>query len=247
MNMKLSYRDKIIFIVVIVILVLVVGFFVFIKARITESQDVKNNLTLKEQEKSEVESKINTLSDLEAQLKNDIKEVDSMQEPFLDEHYAFQADQYLYDLLKDTGITFKSMEIAGETEGMLSQYFYTRNALAYDLKMNADLSGDSLDQEVYDEYYATVPSAADDVKIAVDEVIITYGVPADSETLLPDWDIVLKTFDAISKDDKTLYIKAFEAGEGDDGGGEEASEPMSEMIMTVDVYSIHHMDTAAVK
>ena len=46
---------------------------VFIKARIAESQDVKNNLTLKEQEKAEVEAKINTLSDLESQLKNDIK------------------------------------------------------------------------------------------------------------------------------------------------------------------------------
>lgn len=245
MNMKLSYRDKVIFIVVIVILVLVVGFFVFIKARITESQDVKNNLTLKEQEKAEVEAKINTLSDLETQLKNDIKEVDSMQEPFLDEHHAFESDQYLYDLLKDTGITFKGMEIVGETEGALSQYFYTRNALAYDLKMNADLSGEGLDQEVYDEYYNTIPKAAEDVKISVDEVKITFSVECDPETKMPDWEPVLKSFDAISKHDKTLYIKLVESGESQDG--DEGINPTADIEMTVDVYSIYHMDTSAIK
>lgn len=243
MNMKLSYRDKVIFIVVIVILVLVVGFFLFIKAKITESQDVKNNLTIKEQERADVEAKIATLEDLKKQLQEDVKEVDTMQENFLEEQESFEADQYLYDLLKDTGITFKAMELTGEQEGIISQYFYVRNAVAYDLKMNADLSADSLPQEVYDKYYGTEPTAADDVIIAVDEVKVTFSVAIDEEGW-PDWDAVLAAFDAISKHDKTLYIKGVEAGESEQD--DESGIGLSDIIMTVDVYSVHHMDTSAI-
>jgi cell division protein FtsL len=246
MNMKLSYRDKVIFIVVIVIIVLIAGYFIFIKAKITESQDTKNNLELKQMEQQEVDDKIATLSDLESQLKSSVKEVDDAQSPFMDEQETYQADQYIYELLKDTGAEFKSMELTGEAAGSLSEYFYIRNSVAYDLKINADLSGDSLPQEVYDAYYGTAPTAADDVTVAVEEVTVIMSVECDDEGV-PDWDILYQIMDNISNDEKTLYIQLFSAANATVEGAEDGEAVTSEVQLVVDVFSVQHMDTAQAK
>lgn len=245
MSMKLSYRDKVIFIVVIVILVLVAGFFIFIKSKITESQDVKNNLTIKEQERDEIQAKIDTLPALKTTLDESVKKVDDVQSMFLSEQDAYESDQYVYDLISQVdGVMFKGMQLTGELEGSLSQYFYTRNCVAYDLKINADLTGDSLDQEVYDKYYETNPNPAADVTVAVDEVVVTLGMPV-LEDGSADFDKVKAVFDSVSLHDKTVYLRAFAAGEGQitefDG------VKYTDVLVTVDVYSVHHMDTSKAK
>jgi cell division protein FtsL len=246
MNMKLSYRDKVIFIVVIVIIVLIAGYFIFIKAKITESQDTKNNLELKQMEQEEVDAKIDTLPDLESQLKNSVKEVDDAQSAFMDEQETYEADQYIYELLKDTGVEFKSMALSGEAAGNLSEYFYIRNSVAYDLKINADLSGDSLPQEVYDSYYGTDPTAAADVMVAVDEVTLTLTVECDDEGI-PDWDVLYQIMDNISNDEKTLYIKSFSAENVSVEDMEEGEDLTTDVQVVVDVFSVQHMDTAQAK
>lgn len=244
MNMKLSYRDKVIFIVVIVILVLVAGFFVFIKSKITESQDVKNNLTIKQQEQDELKAKIETLPTLKKTLEDSIKKVDDAQSIFLTEQEAYESDQYVHDLMIQAGeenFMFKGMELTGEVEGSLSQYFYIRNDVAYDLKINADLTGDSLDQEVYDKYYKTNPKAADDVTVAVDELVITIGMPVDENECI-NFETVKALFDSISLHDKTVYLRGFESGEGEIT--EYDGVEYADVNITVDVFSVHHMDTS---
>lgn len=241
MNMKLSYRDKVIFVVVIVIIVLAVGFFVFVKAKIQESQDVQANLAVKQQELDEVHAKIETLDGLKTRLKDTIKEVDELQEDFLDEKVNYEVDQYLSELLSEIpGLQLKGMAITGEQTGDLSAYFYTKNSTAYDIKMNADLSGDSLPQEVYDNYYKTAPSAPESATVALTEVEITMNVGAENDGVV-DWDVILAAFDAVSSHDKTIYLKSFEAG---DAQGDAESAFNSEVVMVVDVFSIYHMDTS---
>lgn len=244
MNMKLSYRDKVIFIAVVVIMVLVAGFFIFVKSALNESQNVKNNLTLKEQERDDVDAKIATLPDLQTQLENSVKEVDTTQDVFYTEQEAYEADQMLYDILKDSGAYFKGMELTGEKAGTLSDYFYVKNSTVYDLKMNADLSGTSFGQEVYDAYSGNVPAGADDVILAVEEVTITFAIPCD-ESGLADWDPIYSIFDGVSLNDKTLYLKSFSAGE-------QSVEVVNdvntvEVTAVVDVISVQHMDISQAK
>lgn len=247
MNMKLSYRDKVIFIVVIVLIVLAVGFFVFVKAKIQESKDIQANLEIKQEELDEVHAKIDTLEPLKAELKESVKEVNTLQGPFLDEQAEFEADQYIYNLLKDIpGIEFHSMELTGEQEGDLSAYFYYRNSLAYDLKMNADLSGVSLPQEVYDKYYSTQPEPPETSRIAVDELVITMGVQMDEDGS-PDWDAIMQIFDTIAEHDKTIYLKGFSASEGESDSNDPNAVLMGEIELTVDIYSVYHMDTTKVE
>ena len=148
----------------------------------------------------------------------------------------------------------KSMELTGEKEGNLSPYFYVRNSVAYDIKMNADLSGDSLPQEVYDKYLKTDVSGDPPVVVAVEEVkLVVYITDADPESNL---NAFFGMMDSISKHDKTLYLRTIgqaddednmvsadqeAADEAEDGGPKEAIE------MVIDVFSIYHMDTSNVE
>lgn len=244
--MKLSYRDKVIFMVVVVVAILLFGFFFFVKAKIQESQDMKDNLTAKEAERDEVDAKIDTLTSLEDQLKNDIKEVDDLQKDFIEEQETFQADQYLYELLEPAGARFSSMSLTGETEGELSPYFYLRNCVAYDLKINADIAGDSLPQQVYDKYYQTNPSPDPAVIVALDEVTITVNVDVDEDGA-PDWEPIYQMMDTISNHDKTIYLKSFASGDNNEGDEELELLPYSSFEFVIDVFSIEHMDTSLAK
>ncbi len=246
MSMKLSYRDKVIFIAVVVIAVLMIGFFFFVKAKISESQDIKNSLELKEQEQAEVNAKIETLPQLQQQLKDSIKEVDEMQENFVEEQETFQADQYIYELLSESGITFKNLTLTGESAGVVSPYFYQKDCVAYDIKINADLTGDSLPQEVYDTYYGTYPTPAEGVTVAIDEVTLVFGVDVSSDGVV-DWDQFFSVIDTVSLSDKTLYVKSISGGNFNEGDDEKGIDPSSEFTVVIDVFSIHHMDTEQAK
>lgn len=246
MNMKLSYRDKVIFIAVVVIAVLMIGFFFFVKAKISESQDIKNSLEQKEQEQAEINAKIETLPQLQKQLEDSIKEVDDMQKNFVDEQDAYQADQYIYELLEETGIEFRSMTLTGEEEKELIQYFYEKEATAYDIKINADLSGDSLPQEVYDKYYDTYPEVPAGVVVAVEELELTFGVPTTNDAFI-DWEPIYQVMDKISLSEDTIYLKSLSAGEYNEGDDEAGVDPSGEVVVVIDIFSIQHMDTNQAK
>lgn len=246
MNMKLSYRDKVIFIAVVVIAVLMIGFFFFVKAKISESQDIKNSLEQKQQEQAEINAKIETLPQLQKQLEDSIKEVDDMQENFVDEQQAYEADQYIYDLLVESGIEFRSISLTGEQESELSSYFYEKEAVAYDIKINADITGDSLPQEVYDKYYDTYPDPAESVVLAVEELELTFGVDTTSDGFI-NWEPIYEVMDAISLSDKTIYLKSMSAGEYNEGDDESGIDPSGEIVVVIDIFSIQHMDTNQAK
>ncbi len=246
MSMKLSYRDKVIFIVVIVLVIIVGGFFIFVKAKITESQNAKNDLVTKEQEKQATDDKIATLDDLKKQLENDIQEVDDMQSSFLDEQTDFEADKYLYELLSPTGVQFRTLQETRSVEGQLSEYYYTRESLAYDIKINADLTGDSLPQEVYDKYYETeIPQNAS-VLVAKNTVEMTLGVGLDDQGA-PDFDMIEEVWDTIAEHDKTINLYSFSKDETVSVGSDDDAEAFETIKVVVDVYSIHHMDTSQAK
>ncbi|MCR5168175.1 MAG: hypothetical protein K6C13_13320 [Oscillospiraceae bacterium] len=254
MNMKLSYRDKVIFLVVVVIIVLGVGFAFFVRKAIQQTQDVNASLAIKQQEWDEVQAKIATLPDLKQELKKTVEEVDTLQKPYLDEQESYEADKYIYDILSkvDGFVSMKSMELTGEKEGNLAPYFYVRNSVAYDIKMSADLSGDSLPQEVYDKYLHAEVQGDPAVIVAVEEVHLVVNITdADPES---NMNAFFAMMDAISKHDKTLYLRTI--GQAEDEGSvtpdqeeaEEAEEGPKEAIdMVIDVFSIYHMDTSNVE
>lgn len=85
MSMKLSYRDKVIIIVLAVLVVLGVGIFTFIKPKFADLQASEDRLTAKEAERDDVQSKMDTLEVLKKRLEDDIKSVEETQKQFMSE------------------------------------------------------------------------------------------------------------------------------------------------------------------
>ena len=75
MSMKLSYRDKVIIIVVAVLVILGVGIFCFAKPKYESLQVSKQRLAAKEDEQQQVDAKIATLDGLKKQLEDNIDSI----------------------------------------------------------------------------------------------------------------------------------------------------------------------------
>ncbi|MCI7766818.1 MAG: hypothetical protein MSJ26_02400 [Oscillospiraceae bacterium] len=244
MSMKLSYRDKVIVIVVAVLVILGIGIFSFIKPKYEDLQVSKERLAAKEDEKAQVEEKMGTLEDLKKKLEDDINSVVEDQEQFLsEEEYGetYQISQYLMELLANDNFNITGMKVDRLAPSALYAYYYNKFAVAYPLKINSDINGE-LPPEV--QYAATgaYPAAPAAVTLAGSVVTISYGCEEADE--------LLEAVQTIADNDKNLYVMTFSgsyvnAAEFKETA-EEKSYPFSGDI-TLALYEIWPLDPDDIK
>lgn len=234
MNLKLSYRDKVIFIVVMVILVLVAGFFIFIKPKFESVELAKANLAAKQQEKAGIDAKIGTLSDIIDNMKATAEEIGEKQEIFLEEAHPYVNETYIRDALSGLNLDITSMSTSYTTAAAINRYTVVKqNYLAYDNKMNADLYNE-LPQEVYDLYNNVPPQAYPGTIIGVTHVTFSFNLGTNSINKIYD------VMDKLADDEKTIVLNSLST----------ESEPENEADANVSVnltmYSIFPMNVEEV-
>ena len=149
--MKLSYRDKVIFVAAIVIIIIVAGIFVFIKPKFEEMNYAKSALQAKQSEQADVEAKINTLPDIVAALKSAAQDVGEIQEYFMPEQDPYLNEQYVREIL-GKNVTVRGMNTQYTSADDIEQYVVNaQNIAACDIFIDSDLYNE-LPQEVYDAY-----------------------------------------------------------------------------------------------
>lgn len=239
MNMKLSYRDKVIFIVVIVIIILVAGFFVFIQPKFKDVESAKYNLETKQQEKVDIETKIATLDSIIEKIKATADEIGEKQEIFLAEQDPYLNENYIRESLQAEGLDIKSMNTAYTTANAINWYAVrAKNILAYDNKINADLYNE-LPQEVYDAYNNVSPEVYPNTTIGV--TTVTVSIDGGTNPI----DVANKAMNKIAEDEKTIILNTIEAGMAEDSSEGEAAE--SEVNVTITMYSIFPLNVEQVK
>ena len=175
MNMKLSYRDKVIFIVVIVIIILVAGFFLFIQPKFQEVESAKYNLESKKQERVEIETKIATLPNIIDDIKAVADEIGEKQGIFMEEQDPYLNETYIREALAAERLDIKSMDTTYTTAGEINRYTVRpAHVLAYENKISADLYNE-LPQEVYDAYNNVAPETYPNTIIGITTVNVTFG------------------------------------------------------------------------
>ena len=244
MSMKLSYRDKVILIVVSVLVILGVGIFCFIKPRYEDLQVSKERLTAKESEKAQVEEKMGTLETLKKRLEDDIKAIVEDQEKFLNEEEygeTYQISQYLMEKLTEDNfkITGVTMDRLASTD--LAPYTYNKYAVGYPLKINGDINGE-LPPEVQYAYDNEYPMPPEPVKLAGNLVTVKYECD--------DAEAIFNAVQKIADNDKNLYVQTFS------GSYKQAAEikaeadpekaPFSGEIL-IEVYEIYPLDPDDIK
>ncbi len=199
--MKLSYRDKVIFVCVIVVLILVAGVFLFIKPKFEEMNYAKIALEAKQVERDDLQAKIDTFPQLVETLKAVAEDVEELQSCFLTEQDPYLNEQFIHEILDKNNVEVLSMTTNYTVAGKFQEYIvYPSNVVSFDLLVNGDLYNE-LPQEVYDNYNGVKASSGDAIIIGVTDMEVVYN---DTFELSK----VLKFVDEIADYGKTMNIIA---------------------------------------
>lgn len=227
--MKLSYRDKVIFVAAIVIIIIVAGIFVFIKPKFEEMNYAKSALQAKQSEQADVEAKINTLPDIVAALKSAAQDVGEIQEYFMPEQDPYLNEQYVREIL-GKNVTVRGMNTQYTSADDIEQYVVNaQNIAACDIFIDSDLYNE-LPQEVYDAYNKANKRTGGSSIIGVTSMTVDYRDKKDYSGLY-------KFIDAVKEDGKTIIVTEFNKGE------DEQSAAEVEGSINLKIYSIYYLDT----
>ncbi|MDE5741423.1 MAG: hypothetical protein K2H90_03135 [Oscillospiraceae bacterium] len=240
MNMKLSYRDKVIFIVVIVIIILVAGFFLFIQPKFQDVEREKYNLETKQQERVDIETKIATLDSIIDEIKTTADEIGEKQGIFLEEQAPYLNETYIREALTAERLDIKSMNTTYTTAGAINRYTVEpANILVYDNKMSADLYNE-LPQEVYDKYNNVAPESFPNTVIGITTVNVSFDGGTDPVANAN------RAIDRIAQDEKTIILNTIST-ETREGSAETSDGDQSEVMATITMYSIFPLNVEQVK
>ncbi|MBQ8787733.1 MAG: hypothetical protein IJZ61_08890 [Oscillospiraceae bacterium] len=234
MSLKLSYRDKVIFIVVMIILVLVAGFFLFIKPKFEAVDSAKYTLEAKQTEKANIDAKIQTLPTIIESLKESAKTIEEKQKLFLDEGHPYVNETYIREILNDLDIEVVSMTTEYTKASDIKGYIVNnKNILAYKNKMDADLYNE-LPQEVYDQWNGVAKAGYPVANIGVTTMNVTFK----SDIELND---AFDFIDRMAEDEKAVIINTV-------GSGAEATEGATNtnISATITMYSIFPLNVEKV-
>lgn len=203
--MKLSYRDKVIFVAAIVIVILVVGIFIIIKPKFEDMNAAKLALESKQTERADVEAKINTLSDIVASLKSTAQEVEEVQANFMIEQDPYLNEQYVREILGNN-VQVLSMDTQYTSADSLTAYVVNpENVTVCDIFINSDIYQE-LPQEVYDVYNNVGNRTGDSCVIGVTTMNIGYRDKLDHAG-------IYKFIDAVKDNGKTIIVTNFSKAE----------------------------------
>ena len=230
--MKLSYRDKVIFVAAIVIVILVVGIFLVIKPKFEAMNAAKLALENKQAEQANVEAKINTLPDIVASLKSTAQEVEAVQGNFMIEQDPYLNEQYVREILGNNVQTL-SMETQYTSADDLTEYVVNpENVTVCDIFINSDIYKE-LPQEVYDAYNNAGRKVGGSCIIGVTTMNIGYRDKLDQAG-------IYKFIDAVKDDGKTIIVTNF--SQSGANGDKTEIENSLELI----IYSIYPLNVEKV-
>lgn len=236
MNMKLSYRDKVIFIVAIVIIIIVAGIFVFIKPKFEEISSAEYALEQKQAERDEIDTKIASLPVIIQNVKDIAQEIGEKQPLFLEEQDPYLNETYIREALPNVDIT--SMNTEYTVAENLGRYIVNpAHILTYDNKMNADLYNE-LPQEVWDQYNGVQREAFPGVIIGTTNMTFTIK----SDLALRDAYAVM---DRLAEDEKAIILNTVATDTTEPESGEDAATDR-DVTYDITMYSVFPLNVEQV-
>ena len=106
--MKLSQRDKVIFLAVVAFLTILLGGVLFVKPKYEEMKSTEVTLEEKRNEKTATDDKIGTLESKKDELKKAVKDVEELQEMFIPHMETFEVEPMLFEIISESEIEIKS-------------------------------------------------------------------------------------------------------------------------------------------
>lgn len=153
MMREMSYRDKMIVLIITVIIILAVGFFALIRPKYNAYVADKQTYETTKTEWEGLEAKINQIPVLKETITASYNESKKIAELFVNE--AFQpandtfddtkvnliVDQYIQPAVDESQLQVTKLEMGGVDTATLEYYYYTPDVVTYSLLESADING----------------------------------------------------------------------------------------------------------
>ena len=220
--MKLSYREKIILMIVVAVMTLAVGFFVVIKPKINTISQSKTLLTQKQAEKVAVDEKIKTAEAITKKLKDTYDEDKKLSEFFMPEVNTYEVDQFLSEKWEQNNIKVTTLELTPMKETDLEFYVPEGEHPVYALQVAADLNG-------------TLPSGYLDSanQTGVKKTCEKAALSVAKISFVAKLDDVKAFLDTIDSLDKSVIVSQLDI--------KDATLPVVEGTITINLYSLSEL------
>jgi hypothetical protein len=140
--MKMSYRDRVILLVVIIIALVLCGIFLIVKPTTTKISTNKASLATAQAEVDRINGIIEQIPVLGETIESEYNESKSYAENFAEGRDPYEADQFIQEYLNSNSIEVSSFSVNEPTTEEISFYSYSPNVITYPLLEAADLNGD---------------------------------------------------------------------------------------------------------
>ncbi len=158
MKMEMSYRDKVILIVLLILLVLVGGFFALIKPKYEAWQASKSVYETTKVEWDGIEQKKSAIPNMQKAIKDDYNEYKKTAEIFVNNAFvtvnadprnggyenqktSYEIDKYLQPMIDECSLEVNGMTLPAVSAQTISYYYYQPDVLTYSLLEAADVNG----------------------------------------------------------------------------------------------------------
>jgi hypothetical protein len=233
--LKLSYRDKVIAIILTVVLLLAIGGIFLVKPQIEKYQAKQIEVKNKEAEKVTVEEKIATLDSIQQSIIRAAYDIGDLQEPFYIEAKHYELEQLFHEYVDSADMEIQSIDFDLSSNVIVaSQFKPSYNILAYTMKMNADLYG-TLPEDVMNIWNKVSLVQKPTVQIGVFNIGLTV---ADVET----WEDARPLIDEIFDLERTIMINNISPAVESNVQDEEAAITGSGLPVNITLYHIVPMD-----
>lgn len=140
--MKMSYRDRMILLIVIVIALILVGIFLIVKPTTTKISENKATLSTVEAEQDRINGIIEQIPKLEEAIKSEYNESKTFAENFTDSRATYEADQFIQEYFNNNSVKIVNLTANESVAEPIEFYSYAPNVVTYPLLEAADLNGD---------------------------------------------------------------------------------------------------------
>lgn len=194
---KVSYRDKVIILVVAILAIFLVAVLAFIKPKLAEISDDKANLATQQAEQQRIEDLIAKIPELESTIDGEYTDASTYSASFAQHRDNYQIDQFVQEYFVANSIAVTQLVVNPASSDVIEFYSYEPNVVTYPLFQAADINGD-LEEALNDKIKtSTVFSQLETQEIETYSAEVTFSGKKDD---------IDKLLDAIEGVDENVIV-----------------------------------------
>lgn len=148
---KLSYRDRIIILIVLIIMILVIGFMLLIKPKFKDISAAEDSLNNAQSQWNEIENKINQVDTIKERVQKKYNESVELGNLFVDLKRAYTLEKFIQEYFNKNGVYINTNASYSDPSVItLTPYSINYESLDYSIGQSANLNSTDIEDQTED-------------------------------------------------------------------------------------------------